>query len=68
MEWREPRHTEFANGKTAWRAFKAFTEVLKGRNLPALPGKTQKLHGLLDAACGILAVSECTRLTDAEAE
>jgi Domain of unknown function (DUF932) len=55
-EWREPRHVEFREGgRTAWRLFNAFTEVLKGR-LDALPARTQALHGLLDATCG-LAVS-----------
>jgi hypothetical protein len=54
-EWREPRHPEFREGRTAWRLFNAFTESLKG-NLDALPRRTQALHGLLDAACG-LAVS-----------
>jgi hypothetical protein len=54
-EWREPRHPEFREGRTAWRLFNAFTEGLKG-NLDALPGRTQALHGLLDGACG-LAVS-----------
>jgi hypothetical protein len=54
-EWRQPRHPEFRQGRTAWRLFNAFTETLKG-NLDALPRRTQALHGLLDAACG-LAVS-----------
>jgi hypothetical protein len=54
-EWREPRHPEFREGRTAWRLFNAFTETLKGR-LDALPARTQALHGLLDAVCG-LAVS-----------
>ena len=54
-EWRQPRHAEFRAYKTAWRLFNAFTEALKG-NLDALPRRTQALHGLLDAACG-LAVS-----------
>jgi hypothetical protein len=54
-EWREPRHPEFREGHTAWRLFNAFTEGLKG-NLDALPRRTQALHGLIDAACG-LAVS-----------
>jgi hypothetical protein len=51
-EWREPRHAEFREGRTAWRLFNAFTEGLKG-NLEALPRRTQALHGLLDAACGL---------------
>ena len=29
-EWREPRHPEFREGRTAWRLFNAFTEALKG--------------------------------------
>lgn len=53
-EWRSPRHTEFREGRTAWRLFNAFTECLKG-NLGALPRRTQALHGLLDAACGLAA-------------
>jgi hypothetical protein len=52
-EWREPRHSEFREGRTAWRLFNAFTEALKG-NLDALPRRTQALHGLLDAACGLV--------------
>lgn len=51
-EWREPRHPEFREGRTAWRLFNAFTEALKG-NLDALPCRTQALHGLIDAACGL---------------
>ena len=53
-EWRTPTHEEFAaDGKTAWRLFNAFTETWKGRNLSALPRRSQALHGLLDAACGL---------------
>jgi hypothetical protein len=52
-EWREPRHPEFRQGKTGWRLFNAFTEVLKGQ-LDNLPRRTQALHGLLDAACGLV--------------
>jgi len=54
-EWRPPRHEEFRGGKTAWRLVTALTEALKG-NFDAMPRRTQALHGLLDAACG-LAVS-----------
>jgi Domain of unknown function (DUF932) len=55
-EWRTPSHAEFAaDGPTAWRLFNAFTEVWKGRNLVALPRRSQALHGLLDAACGLAA-------------
>ena len=50
-EWREPRHVEFRQGRTAWRLFQAFTESIKG-NLDALPRRTQALHGLLDTTCG----------------
>lgn len=53
-EWRRPRHKEFTErGRTAWRLFNAFTETIKGRNLAALPRRTQILHGLMDSACGI---------------
>jgi hypothetical protein len=53
QEWREPRHAEFRDGRTVWRLFNAFTEILKGR-LHALPARTQALHGLMDTACGIV--------------
>jgi hypothetical protein len=64
-EWRNPSHPEFAaDGFTAWRLFNAFTETLKG-NLDFLPRRTQALHGLLDAACGIVAVKPI-RVEDAQ--
>ncbi len=56
-EWREPRHPEFRQGKTGWRLFNAFTEILKG-NLDYLPGRTQALHGLLDTSCGLVKARE----------
>jgi hypothetical protein len=62
QEWREPRHPEFREGRTAWRLFNAFTEGLKG-NLDALPRRTQALHGLLDTACG-LAIDPDQRAAD----
>jgi hypothetical protein len=53
-EWRTPSFAEFAqDGSTAWRLFNSFTEVWKGRNLLALPRRTQWLHGALDLACGL---------------
>ncbi len=52
-EWRHPRHREFAEGNTAWRLFNAVTEAEKGCDLQLLPRRTQALHGLLDAACGL---------------
>jgi hypothetical protein len=53
-EWRAPTHEEFAaDGKTVWRFHNAMTHVWKGRNLAALPRRSQALHGLLDAACGL---------------
>jgi hypothetical protein len=53
-QWRAPAHAEFTvTGKTAWRLFNAFSETWKGRNLAALPRRSQALHGLLDSACGL---------------
>jgi hypothetical protein len=53
-EWRTPSHKEFAvDGKTLWRFHNAMTEAWKGRNLAALPRRSQALHGLLDSVCGL---------------
>lgn len=52
-EWRHPSHAEFAADKTLWRFHNAMTEVWKGRNLAALPRRSQALHGLLDSVCGL---------------
>jgi hypothetical protein len=53
-EWRSPSHEEFlADGKTVWRFHNALTHVWKGRNLAALPRRSQALHGLLDSVCGL---------------
>lgn len=54
-EFHEPSHDEFlVDGKrTAWTLMNATTEALKGRNLDALPRRTQSMHGLLDVACGL---------------
>ena len=53
-EWRTPSPHEFAaDGKTVWRFHNAMTHVWKGRNLAALPRRSQALHGLLDSVCGL---------------
>ena len=46
-EWREPRHPEFAESKTAWRLFNAATETIKG-DLWRLPARTRAIHDVLD--------------------
>jgi hypothetical protein len=54
-EWRNPRHQEFVScGKTAWRLFNAFTEIQKDSGVFVLPKRTQSLHALMDAECGII--------------
>jgi hypothetical protein len=65
LEYREPQHQEFRQGRTAWRLFNAFTEILKG-NLSELPRRTQALHGLMDSACGLVTVPTAYRTDDAE--
>jgi hypothetical protein len=65
QEWREPRHAEFREGRTAWRLFNAFTEILKG-NLGELPRRTQALHGLMDSTCGMVLPGTVYKTDDAE--
>jgi hypothetical protein len=50
-EWRHPRHDEF-NDRTVWSLFNSFTEALKG-GFEQLPGRTERLHGLLDHHVGL---------------
>ncbi len=53
-EWRDPTHEEFTvGGKNFWRFYNSLTNALKGRNLSARPQRSEALHGLLDAACGL---------------
>ncbi|MEZ6190032.1 MAG: hypothetical protein R3C45_01930 [Phycisphaerales bacterium] len=55
-EYDEPSHDAFReHGPSAFRLLMAVTEAIKGRNLDALPRRTQALHGLLDGACGLAA-------------
>lgn len=54
-EWRHPSHEEFKMApKNAWRWFNAVTEVAKGTSIFTLPKRTQSLHSLVDAECGIV--------------
>jgi len=53
-EWRTPRHPEFAETKSAWRLFNAYTEVAKETSLELLPKRTISLHGLMDSQVGLI--------------
>lgn len=53
-EWQEPRHGEF-EPRTLWSLQNAFTEVYKEANVLDTPGRTTRLHGLLDS---VLAASD----------
>ena len=54
QEWRRPSHEEFArDGKTVWRFMNAVTDSTRGSGLMGLPRRTQALHGMLDAVCGL---------------
>jgi hypothetical protein len=69
-EWRTPRHPEFAEVKSAWRLFNAYTEIGKETSLALLPKRTISLHGLLDAQVGFAYRTEkdlTAGTTDAEA-
>lgn len=69
-EWRTPRHPEFAESKTAWRLFNAYTEIGKATSLALMPKRTISLHGLMDAQVGFVtrsADSVTAGTTDAEA-
>lgn len=51
-EWRDPSHEEF-EPRTAWSLFNAFTEALKEYNVNGVYQRSQPLHGMFDAACGL---------------
>lgn len=55
-QWRAPLHPEFAP-RTAWSLFNCFTETLKGSNPLDLTSRTVRLHGLMDAFCGLAPVA-----------
>ena len=51
-QWENPIYDEFAP-RNGWSLFNGFTEVLKGVRAELLPKRTQRLHGLMDSACGL---------------
>ena len=53
-QWHTPAHPEFAAEKNAWRLFNGFTEVYKETSLTELPNRSTRLHGIIDAACGLV--------------
>ena len=53
QQWDSPDHEEFAKNQNVWRMFNAVTETLKGTSPIELPGRTAKLHSLLDHKLGI---------------
>lgn len=52
-EWDTPSHVEFQS-RSVWSLFNAFTEVLKQASALDLPKRTMTLHGLCDAASGLV--------------
>lgn len=63
-QWETPAHPEFAE-RNAWRLFNGFTEVYKGCNgaskalgVNATAARSERLHGVLDSACGLLTAKE----------
>lgn len=67
-QWREPNHPEFAQSKSAWRLFNAFTEVAKDTSLALLPQRTIRLHGLMDGQVGYAAPTAQDKVTEGTAE
>jgi hypothetical protein len=52
QEWRKPKHAEFQE-RNVWSLFNAFTETLKGYQVQELPKRSDRLHALMDSACGV---------------
>lgn len=52
-QWHGPEHSEF-KARNVWSLFNGFTEVYKSTSLVELPNRTTRLHGILDAACGLV--------------
>jgi len=53
-EWRCPEHPEFRE-RSAWSLFNAFTHAARGSSVWLLSRRTQALHGVFDAHCGLAA-------------
>ena len=51
-QWDTPAHPEFKE-RNGWSMFNAVTEALKGSSLVQLPGRTTKLHAVMDNFAGI---------------
>lgn len=52
-EWRNPSHEQF-EPRTGWSLFNAFTEVMKDYQVESVWKRSQPLHGIFDAACGVV--------------
>lgn len=50
--WRHPQHEDF-RPRTVWSLFNSFTEAAKGWPVMDLPGRTRRLHALMDNFVGI---------------
>lgn len=64
QEWRKPQHEDFQS-RTMWSLFNAFTESLKAIAPQHLPNRTIRLHGMLDAFCGLSFLNGEQQLDDA---
>jgi len=53
QEWRHPEHAAFRD-RTAWSLFNAFTHVVGSGTVWTVAKRTQVLHGVLDAHCGLV--------------
>lgn len=52
QEWRQPKYVEFKE-RNVWSLFNAFTETLKDYHVQELPKRADRLHALMDSACGV---------------
>jgi len=57
-QWKTPNHPEFKE-RNIWSLFNGFTEAQKGLNPFELSQRTQRLHGLMDAAANLTLQTAC---------